>query len=177
LFKSLSRFNLLRVSRTGNGVGPALNPLIAGEIPIIFTAPGSASHLESGRLRAPANLCCIVVRDPEKTRALCSKWFVLTRTGAKNTTPRKTPPHCRRRPQQRPSHYTSYCREGRHRQISSEEWPETFAVIAHAAFLLAKGTSAFKNKAPKRQQHRVARTRLCNIATATSAPGRIKQVY
>jgi tripartite-type tricarboxylate transporter receptor subunit TctC len=53
LFKTMARVNLLRVSYKGNG--PALNALIAGEIPLMFTAAGSATgHIESGRLRAIA---------------------------------------------------------------------------------------------------------------------------
>lgn len=53
LFKSMAGVNLVRVSYKGNG--PALNALIAGEVPLMFTAAGSATlHIKSGRLRALA---------------------------------------------------------------------------------------------------------------------------
>lgn len=53
LFKSMTGVNIVRISYKGNG--PAINALVAGEVPLMFTAAGSVTpHIESGRLKALA---------------------------------------------------------------------------------------------------------------------------
>jgi len=53
LFKSMARVDIVRISYKGNG--PAINALVAGEVPLMFTAAGSVTpHIKSGRLRAIA---------------------------------------------------------------------------------------------------------------------------
>lgn len=53
LFKSLAGVDIVRIPYSGNG--PALNALVSGEVPLMFSNAGSATpHIESGRLRALA---------------------------------------------------------------------------------------------------------------------------
>ncbi len=53
LFKAMAGVDIVRIPYSGNG--PALNALVSGEVPLMFSNAGSATqHIESGRLRALA---------------------------------------------------------------------------------------------------------------------------
>ncbi len=53
LFKAMAGVNLVRI--TYKGAGPALNDLVAGQVQVMFVAPGATNpHIKAGRLRALA---------------------------------------------------------------------------------------------------------------------------